>query len=210
MASKNARTNSTQLQVMLHSAAAFFNNNKTVNPPTATAGRPRRKPKPVVDLETLTQHPSIEIISNKEISIYVEMCAHVDEESTDIPALLAALPEYKSIKKLSLKIHAPWPHTESKEWHNYHVSSVKKLFAIIDKFNLYKLKVTMSIDKCNFPQMKLGAAVHSLRFKKWALYYQVYDEVKGIEEDPIKIFRGSEYDRRLRGVYRQEFLSYLK
>ncbi|CAD6445562.1 d17ef15d-2dc0-4081-a2ce-727a586c2f54-CDS [Sclerotinia trifoliorum] len=211
MASKNDRTNATQ--AMRPSTAAFFNNNKIFNPPTAPAAdRPRRKPKSVIDLKALTQHPLIEIISNKEISIYVEMCSHADEfeESTDISTLLAALPEYRSIKKLSLKIHVPRPHTESEEWHNYHVSFVKKLFAIIDKFHLYKLKVTMSIDKCSFPQMKFGAAVHSLRFKKWALYYQVYDRVKGIEEGPVKISRGSEYDLRLLGVYRKEFLSYLK
>ncbi|KAF7870600.1 hypothetical protein EAF04_004344 [Stromatinia cepivora] len=208
MGSKSTRGN-TDL-AMRPSAAAFFDKSKTISPSTITAtARPKRKPKPVVDLNTLTQHPSIEIINNKEISIFVEMCAYVDEEPTDIPALLAALPEYKSIKKLSIKIHAPWPHTEAKEWYNHRVSSVKKLFAIIDKFNLYKLKITMSIDKCNFPQMKLGAGIYALRFKKWQFYYQVYDEVNEVEEDPQHIFRGSEYDLRLRGVYKKEFMNYL-
>lgn len=164
-------------------------------------------PKPIVELKTLTQHPAITIINNKEISIHVEMCDYLDQPLTDIPTLVDALREYGSIKKLSMKIHAPWPHTESKEWHKYRVNSTKSLFAIINRFNLYKLKVTMSVDTCNFPQMKLAAGIHALRFKKWELYYQVYDEVKEYEDDPIKIFRGSEYDRRLWGVYKKEFLA---
>ncbi|TGO51841.1 hypothetical protein BCON_0153g00070 [Botryotinia convoluta] len=65
----------------------------------------------------------------------------------------------------------------------------------------------MSIDGLNFPQMKFGAAVHSLKFKKWVLFYQVYDEVNSVEEDVTKIFPGSEYDLRLRGVYKKEFLN---
>ncbi|KAF5873209.1 uncharacterized protein Bfra_008488 [Botrytis fragariae] len=190
---------------MRPSAAAFFKKDKTVNPFLAATAK--HKPQPIVDLDTLTQHPAIAIINNKEISIYIEMCGFMDDAPTDMVALRTALMEYKTIKKLSIKIHAPWPHTESKEFYNNRVSSMKKLFAIIDSFNLYKLKVTMSVDKDNFPQMKLGAVIHGLRFKKWQLFYQVYNEVNEVEEDPIQIFRGSEYDLRLRGVWKKEFLT---
>ncbi|KAF7920774.1 uncharacterized protein EAE98_008803 [Botrytis deweyae] len=190
---------------MRPSAAAFFKKDKTANPFLAAAAK--HKPQPIVDLDTLTQNPAIAIISNKEITIYIEMCGFMDDAPTDMVALCAALTEYKTIKKLSIKIHAPWPHTQSKEAYNNSVSSMKKLFAIIDGFNLYKLRVTMSIDKDNFPQMKLGAAIHGLRFKKWQLFYQVYNEVNEIDDDPIQIFRGSEYDLRLRGVWKKEFLA---
>ncbi|KAF7911570.1 hypothetical protein BELL_0087g00210 [Botrytis elliptica] len=192
---------------MRPSAAAFFQMNKSTGSMNITAPKHKYKPKPLVDLNTLTEHPSITIIDNKEISIFVEWCAYTESKPTDILTLLAILPEYKSIKKLAIKIHAPWPHTEPKEWHNSRVSCTKKLFAIIDTFNLYKLKVTMSIDGCNFPQMKLAAGIHGLKFKNWQLYYQVYDEATKSEEDPVKIFRGSEYDSRLRGVWKKEFLT---
>ncbi|KAF7908243.1 uncharacterized protein EAF01_003998 [Botrytis porri] len=203
----SSATISTPTLAMRPSAAAFFQMNKTNGSMGITAPKHKYKPKPLVDLNTLTQHPSITIIDNKEISIFIEWCAFAESKPTDILALLAILPEYKSIKKLAIKVHAPWPHTEPKEWHNSRLSCTKKLFAIIDTFELYKLKVTMSIDGCNFPQMKLAAAIHGLKFKKWQLYYQVYDEATKSEGDPIKIFRGSEYDSRLRGVWKKEFLT---
>ncbi|KAB8294805.1 hypothetical protein EYC80_006766 [Monilinia laxa] len=175
---------------------------KTVEIFPKAAAKPKYKPKPVVQLSTLSKHPAIEITNNKEISIYIEMCSSMPEEPTDMPSLRAALTEYKSIKKLSIKIHAPWPRTESR------VHSIKKLFAIINAFRLNTLKTTMSIDGCNFPQMKLAAAVHALScFKKWQSYYQVYDEVNKLEDDRIKIAHGSEFDLRLRGVYKKEFLT---
>ncbi|KAF7952501.1 uncharacterized protein EAE97_001998 [Botrytis byssoidea] len=191
--------------VMRPSAAAFFKKDKTTNPFLVAAAK--HKPQPIVDLNELTEHPAIAILGDKEITIYIEMCKNMDTAPTDMVALRTALADYKTIKKLSIKIHAPWPHSESKETYNIRVSSMKKLFAIIDGFNLYKLKVTMSVDKVNFPQMKLGAAIHGLRFKKWQLFYQVFDEVNDIEKDPIQIFRGSEYDLRLRGVWKKEFLT---
>ncbi|KAF7954623.1 hypothetical protein EAE96_005742 [Botrytis aclada] len=186
---------------MRPSVAGFFDKKNPANAPIINATRPVRKPRQFVDLTTLTQHPAITIVNNKEISIYIEMFGFMDEKPTDIPALRDALVEYNSIKKLS------WPHTEPKEWYNNRVSSMKKLFAIINTFDLYKLKVTMAVDNCNFPQMKLEAAVHGLKFKKWQLFYQVYDEVNKVEEEPTKIFRGSEFDLRLRGVWKKEFLT---
>ncbi|TGO23549.1 hypothetical protein BPAE_0129g00330 [Botrytis paeoniae] len=200
-------TTSMSTLAMRPSAAAFFQMHKTTGSTSITAPKHKYKPKPLVDLNTLTQHPSITIIDNKEISIFIELCAFTENKPTDMLALRAILHEYKSIKKLAIKIHAPWPHTEPKEWYKNRVSCTKKLFAIIDTFDLYKLKVTMPIDGCNFPQMKLAAAIHGLKFKKWQLYYQVYDEATKSEGDPIKIFRGSEYDSRLRGVWKKEFLA---
>lgn len=149
---------------MLPSAAAFFKKDKTANSFLTTAAR--YKPHPIVDLNTLTQHPAITILSNKEISIFIEMCVAMDEKPTDIPALFDVLVEYNSIKKLAIKIHAPWPHTEPDGWHNKRIICMNKLVAIIDRFDLYKLKVTMAIDGCNFPQMKLAAAIHGLKFSK--------------------------------------------
>ncbi|TGO38373.1 hypothetical protein BHYA_0076g00240 [Botrytis hyacinthi] len=192
---------------MRPSVAGFFDKKNPANAPIINTTRPDRKPREFVDLTALTQHPAITIVCNKEISIYIEMCVSMDEKPTDIPALFDALVEYDSIKKLAIKIHAPWPHTEPNGWHNKRIICMKKLFAIIDKFDLYKLKVTMAMDGCNFPQMKLAAAIHGLKFKKWQLYYQVYDEATKSEEGPIKIFRGSEYDSRLRGVWKKEFLA---
>ncbi|KAF7898653.1 hypothetical protein EAF00_005099 [Botryotinia globosa] len=192
---------------MRPSVAGFFDKKNPANAPIITTTRPDRKPRVFVHLSTLTPHPAITIVSNKEISISIEMCVAMDEKPTDIPALLDALVEYNSIKKLTIKIHAPWPHTEPNGWHNKRIICMKKLFAIIEKFNLYKLKVIMAIDGCNFPQMKLAAAIHGLKFKKWQLYYQVYNETTKSEEDPIKIFRGSEYDSRLWGVWKKEFLA---
>ncbi|ESZ89799.1 hypothetical protein SBOR_9823 [Sclerotinia borealis F-4128] len=152
------------------------------------------KARPFIELSALTQHPAITIIDNKHISIYIEMCPSVAEHPiTDMPALLAALPEYKYIKKLSVKIHAPWPKTECRKFYNNRVSLIKKLFAIINAFKLCRLKVIMSIDGLNFPQMKLGAAVHELKFKKWQLFYQVYDEAKELEGDAIKIYQDGKY-----------------
>ncbi|TEY47723.1 hypothetical protein BOTCAL_0301g00140 [Botryotinia calthae] len=198
---------SVSTQAMRPSAAAFFHSNKTAGSTSIITPNHKDEPKPLVDLNTLTQHPAITIIDNKEISISIELCPFTDDKPTDMLALRAALPEYKSIKKLTIKIHAPLPRTEPKEWYNNRVSCTKKLFAIIDTFDLYKLKVTMSIDGCNFPQMKLAATIHGLKFKKWQLYYQVYDEATKSEGDEIKISRGSEYGLRLRGVCKKEFLA---
>lgn len=160
-------TTSVPTQTMRPSAAAFFHSNKTDGSMSITPPKHQYKPKPLVDLSALTQHPSITNIDNKEISIFIELCPFTDDKPTDMLALRAALPEYKSIKKLTIKIHAPWPRTEPKEWYKNRVSCTKKLFAIIDTFDLYKLKVTMSIDGCNFPQMKLAAAIHGLKFSKF-------------------------------------------
>lgn len=172
--------------------------------PIPSQNKPKNK---LVDLRALAKHPAITVVSNNRISIYIEMCVSMPEPVTDITSLLAVLPEYESVKKISIKIHAPWPKTESREMYNKRVSLMKRLFNIINKFKLYNLNVIISIDGLNFPQMKLGAVVHELTGIKWQLFYQVYDEVKEIEHSPLKIFRGSEYDLRLRGVYKKEFVS---
>ncbi|TGO51840.1 hypothetical protein BCON_0153g00060 [Botryotinia convoluta] len=125
---------------MRPSAAAFFGQNKAIDSHVATKMKPNRKPEVFVDLSTLTNHSAITIVNNKSISIYIEMCGLMAEQPTNMATLLAALPEYKSVKKLTLKIHAPWPKSESREFYNNRLSSIKKLFAIIDTFNLYTLK----------------------------------------------------------------------
>lgn len=60
----------------------------------------------------------------------------------------------------------------------------------------------MLLDGENFPQMKLAAGIMGLEFKNWRLYY----EIVGGSRDPVVVKRGSEFDSRLRGVFKREVL----
>lgn len=72
----------------------------------------------------------------------------------------------------------------------------------INNFKLTSLHLYMLLDGENFPQMKLAAGILGLEFKDWRLYY----EVVGGSRDPVVVKRGSEFDSRLRGVFKREVL----
>ncbi|KAF7870599.1 hypothetical protein EAF04_004343 [Stromatinia cepivora] len=121
--------------------------------------------------------------------------------------LLGVLPHYEiSVRKMAIEIHSPTPHFDTRYKVTSRLEMMKTFYGIIDNFKWTKLDVNMFLDTHNFPQMKLAAGLWGLKRNDWKLTYEVY----GFEGGYIKVTRGTEFGRRLSGVYKKEFLAETK
>ncbi|KAF7898652.1 hypothetical protein EAF00_005098 [Botryotinia globosa] len=149
------------------------------------------------DMSTLPAHPAILILGDSEIGLRIT-------KDTNMPALLTVLPNYEAhVNKIALEIHTPPPHFESHEKVADRLEMMKAFYNIINEFKWANLDVNVFLDKYNFPQMKLAAGLWGLKHKHWKLTYEVH----GYEGDYVKVTDGSEFGRRLAGVYKKEYLN---
>ncbi|KAF7911571.1 hypothetical protein BELL_0087g00220 [Botrytis elliptica] len=149
------------------------------------------------DMSTLPAHPAIVILGDSEIGVRIT-------KDTNMPALLTVLPNYEAhVNKIAVEIHTPPPHFESREKVGGRLEMMKAFYNIINKFKWSNLDVNVFLDTYNFPQMKLAAGLWGLKRKHWKLTY----EVQGYEGDYVKVTDGSEFGRRLAGVYKREYLN---
>ncbi|KAF7954622.1 hypothetical protein EAE96_005741 [Botrytis aclada] len=149
------------------------------------------------DMSTLPAHPAIVIIGDSEIGVRIT-------KDTNMPALLAVLPGYEAhVNKMAIEIYTPPPHLETRAKVADRLNMMKAFYNIINKFKWTNLDVNVFLDTYNFPQMKLAAGLWGLKRKHWKLTYEVH----GYEGDYVKVTDGSEFGRRLAGVYKREFLN---
>ncbi|TGO23548.1 hypothetical protein BPAE_0129g00320 [Botrytis paeoniae] len=148
-------------------------------------------------MSTLPAHPAIVILGDSEIGVRIT-------KDTNMPVLLTVLLKYEAhVNKIAIEIHTPPPHFESREKVTGRLEMMKAFYNIINKFKWTNLDVNVFLDTYNFPQMKLAAGLWGLKRKHWKLTYEVH----GYEGDYVKVTDGSEFGRRLAGVYKREYLN---
>ncbi|TGO51842.1 hypothetical protein BCON_0153g00080 [Botryotinia convoluta] len=148
------------------------------------------------DLSTLPSHPAIVVLGVNEIGIRIN-------KDTNMKTLLEYEPH---VKNMAIEIHIPPPHMEAREKVAGRLESMKKFYDAINKFKWIHLDANVFLDTYNFPQMKLAAGLWGLNRKSWKLTFEVH----GFEGDYVKVTDGSEFGRRLSGVYKKEFLNQAK
>ncbi|KAK6592773.1 hypothetical protein ACHAPC_008176 [Botrytis cinerea] len=149
------------------------------------------------DLSTLASHPAIVVLGVNEIGIRID-------KNTDMKTLLEVLPQYQPhVKNMAIEIHTPAPHREAREKVTSRLESMKSFYDVINGFKWIHLDANVFLDTYNFPQMKLAAGLWGLNRKSWKLTYEIH----GFEGDYVKVTDGSEFGRRLSGVYKKEFLN---
>ncbi|TGO10753.1 hypothetical protein BTUL_0126g00060 [Botrytis tulipae] len=148
------------------------------------------------DLSTLPSHPALVVLGVNEIGIRIN-------KDTNMKTLLEVLPQYEPhVKNMAIEIHTP-PHMETHEKVAGRLESMKKFYDAINRFKWIHLDTNVFLDTYSFPQMKLAAGLWGLNRKSWKLTF----EVRGSEGDYVKVTDGSEFGRRLSGVYKKEFLN---
>ncbi|TGO38372.1 hypothetical protein BHYA_0076g00230 [Botrytis hyacinthi] len=194
MGNKNARGSTAQARP---STAMFAELARKQQIATDAAQAPAATP---FDMSTLPAHPAIVILGDSEIGVRIT-------KDVNMPALLTVLPNYEAhVNKIAIEIHTPPPHFESREKVADRLEMMKAFYNIINKFKWANLDVNVFLDTYNFPQMKLAAGLWGLKRKHWKLTYEVHE----YEGDYVKVTDGSEFGRRLAGVYKKEYLSLSK
>ncbi|KAB8294806.1 hypothetical protein EYC80_006767 [Monilinia laxa] len=159
-------------------------------------------PAPEIDLSILPTHPALIIFDNRSIGIHIDQGKGMKEQPTNLGTLIEIISAYAPyVTSIDINIHAPFPHRESMDVQKRRTQCFRKLFVEINKFKLVSLHLCMLLDEHKFPQMKLAAGIMGLSFKGWTLMY----EVLGVfQYFPVE--RGSEFDLRLRGVFKKEVI----
>ncbi|KAI9648106.1 hypothetical protein NHQ30_002736 [Ciborinia camelliae] len=158
------------------------------------------------DYSVLPQHPNLMIEkTQKDVHMVINLDFFQSISAPSMESLLAAIPKYAAIipyLRVTILIKAPGLHYNIATY-NARVKNIMKLIDIINNFWLSKLEVVAFLDSHNnFAQLKLAAGAYGLNFQNWKLAYKV----PGIDiKWQVQI--GSVYERRLRGVYKTEFLT---
>ncbi|RAL59136.1 hypothetical protein DID88_006692 [Monilinia fructigena] len=159
-------------------------------------------PAPEIDLSLLPNHPALIIFDNKSIGIHIDQCKGMKEQPTNMDTLIETISAYAPyVTSIDINIHAPFPHRESMDVQKRRTQCFAKLFVEINKFKLVSLHLCMLLDENKFPQMKLAAGIMGLSFKGWTLMYEALGVFQFF---PVR--RGSEFDLRLRGVFKKEVI----
>ncbi|TGO07916.1 hypothetical protein BTUL_0237g00130 [Botrytis tulipae] len=158
-----------------------------------------------IQYECIQKHYAIVLRENgDEKKLFIDL-NFIADPPTDMMALMKVLPEYaSSITKVHIKMIQPMQHG-SRAVYQQRVNNMNKFVEQLNSFALTELDILVDIDnENNFQQLKLAAAFNGLKFQDWCLEYQI---MTSSEHYPIE--RYSSYGKRVRGVYRTEFLTHM-
>ncbi|KAF7870618.1 hypothetical protein EAF04_004362 [Stromatinia cepivora] len=182
-------------------------------------GSKNRRAPPAKPIEVIPKEPSeIEthpgmVLTGNILTITIDYCVSKSESESEsesesskshsIESLLKILPDYAPWAKIiQLSIHADIP---SKETHNLYLTHIKDMNSIVKELNKFKklqqIRVRTLLDKYNFSQMKLAAAMYGLRQGlHWRFSYVVRGDL------PVVVSPSEHVIGKLLGVWKREFL----
>ncbi|CAD6442080.1 ee4ffc4e-32ea-48b5-aa49-ec14d1d607e8 [Sclerotinia trifoliorum] len=155
------------------------------------------------DFSTLRQHPVLTIKkTNDNVQMIIDLDFFQSESAPGIRDLIEVLTDYAAlISNVKILIKAPKYHFNTATY-NGRAENISRVISKLNTFNLTQVEVIACLNSHNsFEQLKLAAAAYDLRLCDWTLAYELCG-CKGKWEVQID----SLYERKLRGVYRKEFL----
>ncbi|KAJ8066180.1 hypothetical protein OCU04_005266 [Sclerotinia nivalis] len=155
------------------------------------------------DFSTLRQHPVLTIEKTDDnVQMIIDLDFFQSESAPGIGALLEVLDDYAAIiSNVTILIKAPKYHFDVATY-NGRAYNVARVINKLNTFNLTQVEVIARLNSHNtFEQLKLAAGAYDLKLCNWTLAYELCGR-KGKWEVEI----GSVYERKLRGVYRKDFL----